>query len=163
MTFYYFDTSAIVKRYLVESGSAWVTEIVGGLGEGDSQGGFFLGEITRVEVAAAIAKRVFKIKDIDAETGERAYKLFLEHLDTEFVIVSLSPHLIREAADLARKHALRAYDAVQLSTALNTRLQLDEATDVLVFVTSDNNLLQAARAESLAVENPLTHAEPNAK
>ncbi len=64
MTFYDFDTSAIVKRYLSESGSAWVAEIAGGLVQDDSQAVLFLGEITHVEVAAAIAKRVMKIKDL---------------------------------------------------------------------------------------------------
>lgn len=53
MTAYYFDTSAIVKRYLPEVGTNWVRSLV------DPASGniIMISEVTIVEVAAALAAR----------------------------------------------------------------------------------------------------------
>ena len=58
---------------------------------------------------------------------------------------------VRYAADLAKRHALRGFDAVHLSAALRlaTRDQL-----TLAFSSFDDRLNQAARAEGLAVMKP---------
>lgn len=64
---------------------------------------------------------------------------------------------------LPEKHKLRGYDAVQLSAALiisaqSTHLGIP-ATGVpsLVLVASDNDLLDAAHAEGLAIDDPRNH------
>jgi len=51
--------------------------------------------------------------------------------------------------------ALGGYDAVQLATALTANAVLTAANlPPLVFVAADDDLLAAARAEGLSVENP---------
>jgi predicted nucleic acid-binding protein len=66
--------------------------------------------------------------------------------------------LIDLAIDLTRRHKLRGYDAVQLASALTANSALmAEGFSGLVFVSADDDLLVAANAESLAVENPNSH------
>ena len=54
MTAYFLDTSALVKRYVVEQGSAWVTALT------DSAAGheLWICSITRVEILAALQRQV---------------------------------------------------------------------------------------------------------
>jgi predicted nucleic acid-binding protein len=53
VTDYYFDASALVKRYAEKSGSTWVREITGP----SAQHTILLAEITLAEVAAALAAK----------------------------------------------------------------------------------------------------------
>jgi uncharacterized protein len=72
--------------------------------------------------------------------------------------VSLTPQVLTRAANLCRVHPLRAYDAVQLASALQAR---DDALAIDVppptFVCADTVLLDVAAAEGLAAENPSAH------
>jgi len=64
---------------------------------------------------------------------------------------------------LPERHKLRGYDAVQLAAALIVSAQSAQqgipATGVpsLVLVASDKDLLDAAQAEGLAVDDPQGH------
>jgi predicted nucleic acid-binding protein len=72
--------------------------------------------------------------------------------------VALTEEIIEDAARLARKHGLRAYDAVQLAAALDTRRIVSqvESTEVIL-VSSDVELNAAAAAEGFQVEDPNNH------
>lgn len=62
---------------------------------------------------------------------------------------------MQQACDLLERHPLRAYDAVQLASALESnQLFLTDAAITLTFVSADQRLLTAAIAEGLAVEDP---------
>ena len=68
----------------------------------------------------------------------------------------VSAGLVAQAATLARRHALRGYDAVQLAAALEIH-----ATDPsLTLLSADAELNTAATAEGLSVEDPNSHSEP---
>ena len=56
---------------------------------------------------------------------------------------------------LTQQHRLRAYDAVQLATAIAAAAVLPG----LAFVAADNDLLDAAQAEGLTAENPNNYAD----
>lgn len=58
MGFLYFDSSAIVKRYIEEKGSLWVR-----LQIRDEENSIYISSITRAEVAAALGKR-YRLGDI---------------------------------------------------------------------------------------------------
>ncbi|MBI3538012.1 MAG: type II toxin-antitoxin system VapC family toxin [Chloroflexi bacterium] len=161
MPVFFMDTSAIVKRYLNETGSEWVRQTCT---EHDAETGeqlhtILIAEIAYVEVAAAIAKRTMRTKEISETEGKDAYRLFIEHSENEYELVPLTFTRIRPAADLALKYALRAYDAVQLSLAFHANELLKENNLSLTFIASDKTLLQAAQAEGLAVENPSDHLD----
>ena len=64
------------------------------------------------------------------------------------------------AADLARQHPLKAYDAVQLAVALRQHHALRAVRQSLIFVSGDKTLLAAAEAEGLATDNPFDHVSP---
>ena len=161
MSIYYFDTSALFKRYVTETGSAWVRQICA---DQDRETHLpphemMIGEVTRVEIAAAIAKKVAKTHEISVAEGDEAYQLFLSHARDDYGIVLLTSPLIRNAATLARQHALRAYDALQLALAIHAN-DILKATDLaLTFVTSDKALLQAAQREGLTTDSPQHHAD----
>jgi uncharacterized protein len=158
---YYFDASAIVKRYAIEPGTGWVRQLCAALdSETDERWqAIFVGEISRVEVAAALAQKVRWTGEISEQDAEDAIELFVKHLDEEYQIVLMTSELIRSAAVLAQQHALRAYDAVQLAAALRTNSLLLTHDLALIFVSGDANLLQAARAEGMATENPFHHSD----
>ena len=62
------------------------------------------------------------------------------------------------AVGLTHRRRLRGYDAVHLAAALTVLPALSEAgLAPLVFVTADRDLLQAANAEGLEVEDPNRH------
>jgi hypothetical protein len=59
---------------------------------------------------------------------------------------------------LANRHALRAYDAVQLAAALNIRQERQDAGLVPVtLISADQALNDAATAEGMAVDDPNGH------
>ena len=95
---------------------------------------------------------------ITLEQRDRALSLFLQDCDTRFLLLPVDRSVLDRAVELTQKHRLRGYDAVQLASAL-------VAADVMsanglprpTFVAGDSNLLTAATAEALPVDNPLNH------
>jgi predicted nucleic acid-binding protein len=62
------------------------------------------------------------------------------------------------ACRLLERYPLRAYDATQLATALGAQAFLAEKKyPSLTFLSGDERLNDAARAEGLAVDNPSQH------
>lgn len=59
---------------------------------------------------------------------------------------------------MARKHGLRAYDAVQLTVSLEVnRLNQDAGFGPVRLISSDRELTNAAIAEGMAVDDPNAH------
>lgn len=154
MSTYFLDTSALVKRYLVEVGSAWIIRLTGSAA-GNT---IIICEITRVEASAAIAARQRASGGISLEARNIAVDLLLRHCDDEYRNVRLTPATLNRAVALTQRHRLRGYDAIQLATALSTQDQYRAAQlPALTFVAADDDLLTAARAEGLLAENPNQH------
>ncbi|MBI3801180.1 MAG: hypothetical protein HY268_29940 [Deltaproteobacteria bacterium] len=66
--------------------------------------------------------------------------------------------MIDRAVELTQRHRLRGYDAVQLATALVTAETMQtQNLSAPFFVAADGDLLTAAAAEHLSIENPLNH------
>ena len=136
----YLDSSALVKRYVVEAGSKevnrWISDaypVVSGL-------------LARAEVAAAIC-RATRLGWIGEEEGLRALKLFRAEWET---IGRLPVHeaTVRRADELACRHNLRGYDAIHLACAL---LCQDGLGLPLTLATYDRQLWQAGTEEGLAL------------
>ena len=149
MSAFFLDASALTKRYLTEAGSRWVS------GRIDPSSGNMLviAEITRVEVAAALAARC-RAGAIQIAERDALVALLLHHCDREYRIAALSVAVVSRAVSLTQAHRLRGYDAVQLATALAAGALLP----ALTFVAADADLLAAARAEGLLAEDPGQHA-----
>jgi predicted nucleic acid-binding protein len=66
--------------------------------------------------------------------------------------------LAEAAGELVGRYPLRAYDAVQLASALRAQADLSQAASLtLTFLAADEHLLAAAQAEGLLTENPNRH------
>lgn len=154
MTDYYLDASALVKRYADEAGSRWVRQIT----DPNPADSVLLAEITLAEVSAALAAKHRASGGITRQQMERVLSRFLQDCDETFLLLPVDRPVIDLAVELAQHHRLRGYDAVQLAAALVTGETL-KSHDLSppVFVASDEDLLLAARARNLVVENPLEH------
>jgi predicted nucleic acid-binding protein len=66
--------------------------------------------------------------------------------------------LAEAAGELVGRHPLRAYDAIQLASALQAQANLTQAAGpLLTFIAADDNLLTVAQAEGLLTDNPNRH------
>ena len=158
MTTYYFDSSGIVKYYIPEQGSQWVNRVVDSqTKEGKWQYYIAIAQIGIVEVAAAMAKRR-RMAQISSREQEKTLGLFSRHHRERYAVLRTEDTTIKLATELTQHHPLRAYDAVQLATALllNRSLLIDKLPP-LTFVAADDALCQAARLEGLPTENPNEH------
>lgn len=153
MTDYYLDSSALVKRYVVENGSTWIA----GLFEPTSNNDIFIGVVTSVEIIAAITRRMRR-GTITAADATRACALFRADLLSDYQVVEITNTIISRAMTLAETYGLRGYDAMQLAIAseINNLLIVSELPP-LTFISADNDLNAAALSEGLGVDNPNAH------
>ncbi len=156
MSEYFLDASALVKRYAPEQGSGWISTVT----TPESGHTLLISEITLVEVSAALAAKERAPSGISAQARDEALSQFLQDCDQHFVLLQIDRTVLEEAVALVLRHRLRAYDAVQLATAVVASVLLAEREySSLAFVTADRDLLAAAQSEGLAVENPLDHCD----
>ena len=152
MPVYYFDTSGLVKRYVAEIGTAWVTSIM------DPVAGNLLhvARLTGVEVVSAITRRA-RGGSLSAAHAASALTRFRVDFRTRFQIVGIRVALVKHAMRLAETHVLRGYDAVQLAAALQVHRRCVALGHSLTLVSADTDLNAAAVAEGLLVEDPNSH------
>jgi uncharacterized protein len=153
MRVYYFDASAFVKHYLKEPGSFWVNELL----KATPQDRFVSTELIGVEVVCAIA-RAEREKRIGRALRNSLAARAIEETRSILRLTETSRQILGPASQLALRHALRAYDAIHLATALRVLSETGAlGLPAPIFVTADANLLAAARAEGLAAEDPSEH------
>lgn len=154
MSSYYFDASALTKRYLSELGSPWAHNLI----EPDAGQTIWIAELTEVEVASALAAGHRAPRGISRRVRDAAIALLADHCSTEYQLVTLDRPILDSALNLTQRHRLRAYDAIQLATALATAAILHAAgLPTLTFVAADTDLTAAARAEGLPADDPNHH------
>ena len=141
MSLLYADTSALFKRYVEENESE---AVLTRMEEARTVGTML---ITRVEVAAALAKAV-REQRMGQEEAREAEREFLDDWD-DFTRIGLTDELIERAGQLAWRYDLRGYDAAQLAAALAWRETTDGRDEDVVFACFDNDLREAATAEGL--------------
>ncbi len=153
MATYYLDSSALVKRYVQEIGSSWLT----GLFDAALGNEVFIAAVTPVEILAAISRRARGSTMIPAD-ATAARSLFRAELLTDYQVVELTKGVLNRAMDLAETHGLRGYDAVQLAAALETNaLAAASGLPPLMFICADGELNTVAQIEGLRVDNPNHH------
>lgn len=154
MTCYFMDSSALVKRYVHEVGSNWTRQLM------DPVAGhaILVSEVSRVEVAAALAAKHRAPQGISQHQRNTALALFLHHCGVEYRLVAVTAAVLDRAVTLTQSHRLRGYDAIQLSSALTANdALLAQGQAALDFVSADADLVMAAIAEGLRADNPLAH------
>lgn len=154
MTRFFLDTSAIVKRYLPETGTDWIRR----LSDPATGNVIVLSELTLVEVAAALSARHRAPSGIPRRARDSALALFLRHFTDEYEVTAVSRPILDRAVALTQRHRLRGYDAVQLATALAAGdALLSAGLAGLAFVAADADLAAAARAGGLVADDPNRH------
>ena len=152
--FLYLDTSALLKRYVQEAGSSWLSAQC----QTTTANTLATAIITKVEAAAALAAKLRHGGLTQADYALAAQNLVYDFAH-HYHLIQLPITLIDFAADLAKRQKLRGYDAVQLAAAVTTnQLLLQSQLAPLTFFSADAELLQAAQNEGLTVDNPNLHA-----
>lgn len=153
MTIYYLDASALCKRYVEEAGSGWVRALVA-----PSVGHTVLtARISMVEIHSALERRRREgsVAATDVRTAIQALTI---HGLMEYTLVELQTTVVSLARDLLSQHPLRAYDAVQLGSALAARQVLTSAgLRAPIFVSADKRLNMVAKTEGFTVDDPRQH------
>jgi len=151
-TTFYLDSSALVKRYAIETGTEWVRTLCS-----KPDHIIAIALIGIVEVAAAVASKL-RGRSIDQATGDVILTSLKADAATQYSLLDVNQYVMDEAIELTRRHRLRGYDAVHLACALHlNRALLDNDLPPLTLVAADNDLLKAAQAEGLETENPNLH------
>ena len=153
MTHYYLDSSALVKRYAAEQGTAWIENLCDA-GSGHT---IYIVRISGAEIVAALFRQVrvgsLALSDAQAQTAQ-----FKADLPYDYAIVEVTESLVGTAMTLAERYGLRGYDAVQLAAALELGAALAASGLVApTFVCADADLNTAAAAEGLPADNPNAH------
>lgn len=134
----YLDTSSLVKLYVEEDHSEQVAKDV------RSSKAVATSLVSYAEARAAFARRYRETAFTPSE-----YRRLISGFDRDwphFVAVQVFQGLIQRAGELAEKHALRGFDAIQLSSALTLKEEL--GLDV-VFSCFDDRLQEASQQEGL--------------
>lgn len=140
------DASALVKLYVDEDGHSWTRAILD----------IAVAQVSRVEVPAALWRktRTGGLDLADAALLVRAFEADWVGTPLDpprFAIVGASEEVLEHAAELTGRHGLRAYDAVQLASALALTAVDPLSSD---FVAFDLRLREAAAAERLSTPQP---------
>lgn len=137
----YFDTSALVKRYIEEPGSREVTIVA-------EDASNFLGSalITPVEMAAAFHKAV----SLGAISEALLPEIWQDYLDAweSFTHIQVSESLVKRASRIAFDYKLRGYDSLHLAAAV---LWQEFLVASVTLATFDRDLWLAARQAGLGV------------
>jgi predicted nucleic acid-binding protein len=152
VAFYFFDTSALVKRYVDEVGSPWVRSL-SDPGAGNVTNVL---SISGVEAISAITRRC-RGGSLRVADAVLAISRLKSDLTAVFRVSQLATATIQRAMDVAEKDGLRGYDAVQLAGALELADRAASLGAILTLVSSDAELNVAATAHRLAVEDPNAH------
>jgi uncharacterized protein len=147
LALYYLETSALVKLYVREPG----TERVLALARRSSESRLAILSLAQVEFRSAIRRRE-RAGEIPALVATQLLDAFSRHLESRFVTQTITDYLLDIACALVDRHALRAFDAIQLAGYVV--LRSSTGTETPVFVCSDQELLTAAKHEGAPILDP---------
>lgn len=145
----YFDTSALVKRFVLEAGSETVQRLI------------LRGRpIASATIAYAETYSRLTRRHREGALSPREYRSVCQRFERdwmEVLKVELRVEVLMSARALIQRHGIRAFDAIHLASALGLQAAADEP---VAFVASDDRLLRAATAEHLDTVNPETDSAP---
>ena len=146
MELFYLDTSALIKRYIEEEGTERVLDLTA-----DSTGvQIIILDITPLEARSALRRR-----QREGDISDSDVYGILDQIEADvssfFLVQPSTSAVIEEGTRLIDRHALRAYDALQMAGCLVTR---EQVPGPLTFVCADVRLCAAATQEGLVVLDP---------
>ena len=152
MSLYFFDSSALVKRYCPETGTDEVNRLFT-----DPDATHYISRLAVVEVQRVFARRVRSGEIAEPELDSLCDLLYNDIGQRLLKVQRFRDFHYHNAVRLVRKYAtpqqtplLRTLDALHLISALD--LHRHAAIDF--FISADKDLCEAAEAEGLGVINP---------
>lgn len=151
--FYFVDTSALGKRYIMETGSSWLRNLLNPA----TGNNVVIVRTTAVEMVAAISRRE-RGGTLTSSNAAAARADFRADLANEYQVVELTDTLANLAMLKSEQHGLRGFDAIQLAAALEVNtLRTTLGMPPVILLSSDTELNSAAMAEGLALDDPNLH------
>lgn len=149
---YFYDASALAKRYHIEQGSSAIAQLF------DSEARHFISELTVVEIHAMLSKKRLTKEISTNEALRRVRAQFSNDIKSQRIaVVQVRSTHYREAERLVRQYGtdadtgiIRSLDALQLAVALD----FQSRTVIDAFLSSDRRQCSVASAEGLGVINP---------
>jgi predicted nucleic acid-binding protein len=135
----YFDTSALIKRFVNEKGSPFVQSLV------KRDGILATATVAYAEIFAGLTR-----KHREGNMSRPQYNLTCRQFESDwraYLRVELQEHILLLARDLIQRHPLRGFDAVHLASAVSLQSALSEE---ITFAAADERLLRAAEQENLS-------------
>jgi predicted nucleic acid-binding protein len=136
----YLDSSALIKRFIAEKGSAFVDHIV------RRHRPITTSRLSYIEIYSCFARLKRQ-----GSLSEKAHASASKQFEREFLRyrrIEWTPELFAIARALLEKHPLRSLDAIQLASAAQLK---QVAGDLLIFAGADRRLLDAAAAEGFRI------------
>lgn len=146
MSIYFFDSSALVNRYMPEVGITWIRSLT--LSAANHQ--IFIALTT----LACGCTRHYHDGKLSLNILQAFRQLLMWHVQIQYQVIGLSSAIVLKALQLHEAHRLRAFDEIQLASALELQARLHVGGYQLTFIGSDNRLQTTASKEGLAVDNP---------
>jgi predicted nucleic acid-binding protein len=132
----YLDTSALIKRYIWESGSEQVRQLF------RDNATIITSKIAYAETYAALTRRMREGHLARVRYGQVCRFFELEW--PAYLIVEVRDEVLHLSRDLIKKYPLRGFDALHLASAKSLRQQLKTP---ITFGGADQRLLESAKAE----------------
>ena len=138
---YYFDTSALVKRYIKEPGSEVIDNTI------DEANDILVSALTHIETNSAFRRLLAeeKICEIDYEKLKAELNKDFE----DFTVLPISQKTLNKAYQTVDTEDLRTLDAIQLATIILESRKIDQ------LVAADKRLLSAAEKNNIDTIDPL--------
>ena len=136
----YFDTSALVKKYISENGSDNADKLL--LSASD----IYISIIGHIEAISSFRRLL-----LEREIDEKDYDQLKLEIDQDFQffnVIDVSSEIVLSAIKTIDKYQLKSLDSIHLASAILKKRDID------FFISSDQKLLNAAKKEGFKVINP---------
>ena len=100
VSYFFLDTSALLKRYVIETGSQWINGLTA------SEHKIILSEITLAEMAAVFSAKHRASDGITLKQRDEILNTFLNHCATEYRLVATNRLIIDRAVKLTQNYRL---------------------------------------------------------
>ena len=134
MAVFFFDTSALVKRYYSEKGTETVNEII----ETD-QNRVVISSLSIIETVSAF-RRKHNRGELSEEAMDGLLSSFFQEALEEFLILPLEESILQFSFELILEDDLRTLDSLQFSAAISIEPEIEDFR----FVCTDSDLVSIA-------------------
>ncbi len=138
---YYFDTSALIKRYIKESGSEVIDDAI------DKAKEILVSALTHIEAISSLRRLLSEEKICKADYEKIKIELAKDFKD--FTILPILQETLNKAFQIVDSENLRTLDAIQLATVIIASEKIDK------LVAADQHLLSAANNNNIITLDPL--------